>query len=235
MAYRVISIICARGGSKGLLRKNTKLLNNEPLITRVINHAKAANCIDTILVTTDDEEIANIARSSGAEVPFIRPQELSGDLATTEKTLQHALLTYEEMKKVKYDICVFLTPTDIFRNLNWIKDSIELLKNDNTLESVFVGNKTHKNYWELNENNEWVRLKPWMKEYSSRQVRRFIVREDTGLACASRAHLWRQGKRIGDKVEILVNDDSFTNIDIHTLEDLLLAQAALDIRNPIKK
>ena len=107
-----------------------------------------------------------------------------------------------------------------------------MLKNDKTLESVFVGNKTHKNYWELNDNNEWVRLKPWMKEYSSRQVRRFIVREDTGLACASRAHLWREGKRIGDKVKILVNDDSFTNIDIHTNEDLLLAQAALDIRNP---
>ena len=69
-----------------------------------------------------------------------------------------------------------------------------------------------------------------MSEYSSRQVRRAIVREDTGLACASRASLWREGKRIGDNVEILINDDDFTGIDIHHQEDLDLAEAALQIR-----
>ena len=69
-----------------------------------------------------------------------------------------------------------------------------------------------------------------MASYSSRQIRRSIVREDTGLACASRAWLWREGRRIGDKVEIIENDDDFTGIDIHTKEDLALAQAAIDIR-----
>ena len=69
-----------------------------------------------------------------------------------------------------------------------------------------------------------------MAEYSSRQVRRFVVREDTGLACASRAYLWREGRRIGDKVEILLNDDDFTAIDIHSQDDLELAEAALKIR-----
>ena len=70
-----------------------------------------------------------------------------------------------------------------------------------------------------------------MKDYSSRQIRRAIVREDTGLTCVSRAHLWRQGKRIGDCVEIIVNNDDFTSIDIHHEEDLLLAEAAIKIRS----
>jgi hypothetical protein len=69
-----------------------------------------------------------------------------------------------------------------------------------------------------------------MKAYSSRQVRRRVVREDTGLACASRADLWRDGRRIGNRVHIIVNDDDFSSIDIHKREDLLLAQAALGIR-----
>ena len=70
-----------------------------------------------------------------------------------------------------------------------------------------------------------------MAEYSSRQIKKPIVREDTGLACASRTYLWREGKRIGDNVEIITNDDDFTGIDIHTEEDLKLADYAMQIRN----
>ena len=80
------------------------------------------------------------------------------------------------------------------------------------------------------KNGKWTRLKKWMRVYSSRQIRKTIVEEDTGLACASRAELWRKGKRIGDKVKIYTNEDSFSHIDIHTLEDLKLAEAAKKIR-----
>ena len=72
-----------------------------------------------------------------------------------------------------------------------------------------------------------------MASYSSRQIRRSIVREDTGLVCASRAWLWREGRRVGDKVQIIVNDDDFTGIDIHAQEDLDLAEAAIKIRNKV--
>ena len=69
-----------------------------------------------------------------------------------------------------------------------------------------------------------------MKVYSSRQVKKPIFREDTGLACASRAYLWRKGRRIGDNVKILINDESFTSLDIHTKQDYKLAQAAFKIK-----
>ena len=225
-----IAIICARGGSKGFKRKNLRMLDGVPLIGRVIEHAKMANCLDTILVTTDDEAIAKTAKEFGAEVPFLRPSEISGDLSTTEETLQHALLEYEKLTEKYFDIAVFLTATDIFRNPAWIDESISRLVSRPELESVFVGAKTHKNFWEKDNNGDWIRLRDWMSEYASRQVRRTIVREDTGLACASRAWLWREGKRIGDKVDIITTDDDFTSIDIHHLEDLQLAEAALNIR-----
>ena len=225
----VIGIICARAGSKGLPSKNLKMLDGEPLIARPIRHAIESGVIDHIVVSTDSADIANAAKAAGAIVPFLRPAELSDDLATTESTIRHALLTYEELTGLHFDIGVHLTATDVFREPSWIAEAVNLLASNSDLESVFSGHRTHKNFWE-EENGHWTRLRPWMSTYSSRQIRKSVIREDTGLACASRTKLWRDGKRIGDKVQIIMNDDSFTGIDIHTAEDLALAQAALNIR-----
>ncbi len=229
-ASEVICIICARGGSKGLLRKNLRLLDGEPLIARPIRHAREAGVIGTILVTTDDAEIAHAALAAGAEVPFLRPPELAEDLTTTEDTLKHALLTYEAMNHKQFGIAVFLTATDIFRDPAWVRQAVEMLWANPELESVFSGHKTHKNFWEQQPDGSWLRLREWMAVYSSRQIRRPVVREDTGLACASRAWLWREGRRIGDRVGVVVNSDDFTGIDIEREGDLKLAQAALEIR-----
>ena len=226
----VICIICARGGSKGLPRKNVRLLNGEPLIARPVRHALASGVIGTVLVTTDDKEIAEAALAAGAVVPFLRPPELAQDLTTTEDTLKHAILAYEEMVGLQFAIGVFLTATDVFRDPSCIRQAVLALRKNPELESVFSGYQTHKNFWEQQDDGSWIRLRPWMAKYASRQVRRAVVREDTGIACASRAWLWRQGRRIGDKVDIVVNDDSFSGIDIHQEEDLVLAQVALDIR-----
>jgi CMP-N-acetylneuraminic acid synthetase len=141
----VICIICARGGSKGLPRKNTLPLDGVPLIARPIIQAKNSGAIGTVLVTTDDAEIADIAMKYGAEVPFLRPKELADDLATTEETLKHALLTYEGLIDRRFEICVFITGTDIFRDVAWIRECVDMLMADEDLESVFVGHKTHKN------------------------------------------------------------------------------------------
>jgi len=225
----VICIIPARGGSKGLPRKNTLLLDGEPLVARPIRQAIESGVIGTVLVTTDDNEIARISESAGAIVPFIRPPELSQDLTSTEDTLKHALLEYEREIKKKFEIAVFLTATDIFRKVQWIKDAVLMLKENPKLESVFSGHATHKNYWNQQDDGSWKRLKPWMATYTSRQIKKPIIREDTGIACASRAWLWREGRRIGDVVDVIVNDDDFTSIDIHQMRDLMLAEKALEI------
>lgn len=226
----VLCVIPARGGSKGLPGKNLMTLDGETLVSRAIRHARESGACDRIVVTTDSAEIREEARRSGAEVPFLREASLSGDLSTTEATLRDALIRSEEHFGVTFEICVFIAATDIFRNPLWIYECVEALRRDQNLESAFVGLSTHKNYWEQNADGSWVRLRDWMSVYSSRQVRRRIVREDTGLASATRAALWREGRRIGDRVMVIAHDDDFTSIDIHKREDLELAQAALSIR-----
>lgn len=226
----VVCIICARGGSKGLINKNLRLLEGDALVARAVKHAFESNSVGTVIVSTDSIYIAEIAKKAGAEIPFLRPSEIADDLATTEVTLKYTLNEYERLSGKKFSIGVFLTPTDIFRDPSWITQAIIKLRSNPDLESVFVGHPTHKNYWEQLETGKWVRLRDWMSIYSSRQVRKYIVREDTGLACASRAELWRQGRRIGDDVDIIINEDPFSSIDIHSIEDLKLAEAALKIR-----
>jgi len=226
----VLCVIPARGGSKGLPGKNLMRLDGETLVARAVRHARESGVCDKVVVTTDSKDIADEARRAGAEVPFLRDESLAGDLATTEATLQDALVRAEQALGCVFDICVFIAPTDIFRQPQWIAECVATLRNDASLESAFVGLSTHKNYWEQSDDGSWVRLRDWMKVYSSRQIRRRIVREDTGLASASRADLWRAGRRIGDRVQVIAHDDDFTSIDIHKREDLELAQAALGIR-----
>ena len=229
MKNKTICIILARGGSKGLKKKNLRKINGKPLIYYPINDAIKAGVIDHIVVSTDDHKIAKVAKSYGAIIPFMRPKKLAGDLSTTEEGLKYTLLRYEKLINKKFEYCVFLGATDIFRDINWIKKGLYILKNEKNIESVFSGHITHKNFWEK-KNNQWTRLKPWMRKYSSRQVRQKIIREDTALTCISRSYLWRNGKRIGDKVKIIENDDVLTSLEIHNKKDLLIVDTLFKMR-----
>ena len=225
---KTICIIPARGGSKGLPRKNVLSLAGKPLIHWPIKAALSSKLIDEVFVTTDDEEIAEKAISSGAKVPFLRPDELAKSLTTTEETLQYALLAYEELIKSKFDLCVFLTATSIFRSVDWIDEAVKSLIDDPKIESAFTVTKTTKNFWYENDIGNKERIFEWMKIYSSRQIRKPIYIEDTGHACASRANLWRNGKRIGDNVHLISNDNTESFIDIHTEFDLYLAEKTIE-------
>ncbi len=225
---KTICIIPARGGSKGLPGKNLRLFNGKPLIAWPIIAATNCKRIDAVIVTTDNEEIAKQAKLFGALVPSLRPSNLAQDNTTTEETLKDALHKFEKLTKQHFDICVFLTCTDIFRDTDWLSDAIERLENDNSLESVFAAHPTHKNFWQRNEAGKLKRVSDKMRVYSNRQDKEPIYREDTGLACASRSYLWRRGMRIGDNVEIIINNNFETSIDIHNEFDLFLAEKALE-------
>ena len=202
-------------------------MGGQPLISWPIKAAIVSGVIDNIFVSTDSRKIADCAMNAGAQVPFLRDAAYAKDLSTTEESLQHALSQYERHLGFEFDICVFLTATDVFRSPSWISEAVTCLKQDETLESAFSVHKTTKNYWTRNKFGNWSRLLPWMRDYSNRQVRSSIYREDTGLACASRSWLWRLGRRIGDNNHMIINDDFETCIDIHTELDLYLAEAAI--------
>ncbi|MDC1453152.1 acylneuraminate cytidylyltransferase family protein [Porticoccaceae bacterium] len=86
-----IAVIPARGGSKGVPKKNLKLLKGKPLIVWTIESAISAKCLDRVIVSTDCKEIAAVAKKAGADVPFLRPSNLSGDTATTESAVLHCI------------------------------------------------------------------------------------------------------------------------------------------------
>jgi len=105
-----IAIIPARGGSKRIPRKNIKNFHGKPIIAYSIEAAFKANCFDKIIVSTDDQEIADIALAYGAEVPFLRPANISDDHATTMDVIQHAITWCEDHHlNVDYICCIYAT------------------------------------------------------------------------------------------------------------------------------
>ena len=224
---RTIALIPARGGSKGLPGKNVRLIGGKPLIAHSVEHAIRSGVCDRVLVTTDSLEIKAAAEAAGAWCPFLRETGLAEDLTPTEPVLTDALAKAEALDGA-FDIVVFLQPTDIFRKPEWITRAVNTMKADDSLESVFVADKTHKNFWYRNDAGEWQRVFDWMAVYGPRQTRTPLFREDTGLASAIRSSLIRQGRRTGDKVEIIEIDDTASGIDIHNAFDFHLAQTALN-------
>ncbi|WP_143315073.1 acylneuraminate cytidylyltransferase family protein [Clostridium sp. HBUAS56017] len=126
MKSKILAIIPARSGSKGLRNKNIKLLNGKPLMAYTIEAAKKSNIFDKIVVSTDSEEYADIAKSYGASIPFIRPQFLSGDEVSTEDVIVNLLSYYESIGE-KFQYFMLLQPTSPLRSSKDILKSLELL------------------------------------------------------------------------------------------------------------
>lgn len=221
----VVAVIPARGGSKGLPGKNIRMLAGKPLIAYSIEAAKGSSYVSRVLVSTDDPEIAEVARRWGAEVPFLRPAELAEDLSPTEPVLTHAVQWLEANEGYRVDIVLFLQPTEIFRKRSMVDEVIRRLLEDQSLESAFVAYPTHKNFWRK-VGQGYARLAPDLG-YGPRQRRERLYREDTGLACATRAWLVKQGKRIGEKIAIVPNEEEASFIDLHTEFDFWLAEKIL--------
>lgn len=130
-----VAVIPARGGSKRIPGKNIKNFAGKPIISYSIEAAKASGIFDRIIVSTDSEDIADVARSAGAEVPFARPSELSDDHTPTAPVLEHALKWLKsEGCRVKYLCCIYPT-TPFVRSKDLIR-GYELLV-ENNVSSVF--------------------------------------------------------------------------------------------------
>lgn len=147
-----IASICARGGSTGLPRKNIKLLHGPPLIVHTIEQALACPEIERVFVSTDDEEIAEIARNAGAEVPFLRPAELASSTAAKLPVIRHLVEAVEHMG-VPVTRIVDLDPTSPLRLVSDIRRCIEML--DDETDVVITAYPAEKNpYFNM------VELKP---------------------------------------------------------------------------
>jgi len=134
-----LAIIPARGGSKGLPGKNIKNLCGKPLIAWTIEKALKSKYLDEVMVTTDDKEIADIAKKYGANVPFLRPSELATDTATTFSVIEHTINFYKEKLKKEFDYVVLLEPTSPLREDNDIDNMIRQMLDNNKEGIVSIG------------------------------------------------------------------------------------------------
>ena len=142
---KTISIIPARGGSKGIPRKNVRQLSGKPLILHTLLHAKQTPSLDRIIVTTDDPEIAAISKQVGVEV-IRRPKEISGDTATSESALQHVLDHLQASEGYEPDLVVFLQATSPLRRPQDIQNAIDTLQREQA-DSLFSARCVHGFVW----------------------------------------------------------------------------------------
>lgn len=132
----VFALVPARGGSKGIPRKNIKVLAGEPLIAHTIREAQKSKYITRLIVSTEDEEIARVAREHGAEVPFLRPAELALDDVTDLPVFLHCLGWLADHQGYSPDVIVHLRPTAPLRTVIHIDQGIELFLESPEADSV---------------------------------------------------------------------------------------------------
>ncbi|TSC74443.1 MAG: CMP-N-acetylneuraminic acid synthetase, partial [Parcubacteria group bacterium Gr01-1014_48] len=136
--YSILGVITARGGSKGIPGKNIKEIGGKPLIAYSIEVGNKSALITDLIISTDDEEIADIAKQWNGHVPFMRPPELAGDRVPHLPVMQHALREMEQRKGCRYDYCVILQPTSPFRIPEDIDETLRKLISSGAESAVTV-------------------------------------------------------------------------------------------------
>ena len=149
----LVGLIPARGGSKGIPRKNIRNFCGKPLIYWTIKAAIKANCFDRLIVSTDDLEIAKIAKMAGAEVPFIRPEHLANDEASGYSVVKNLLENIPEAEKI-----ITLQPTSPLRRVEDIKGIIKFFKSSNTesVVSLTLANKHPSWMFNISSTNKMI-------------------------------------------------------------------------------
>ncbi|MBZ4666101.1 MAG: hypothetical protein JG770_1354 [Mahella sp.] len=143
----ILGLIPARGESKGIPHKNLKLLCGKPLIAYTIEQARKSECLTRLVVSTDDEHIADIAEQYGAQVPFIRPKELALDNTLSIDVVLHAIEWLNENEGYSPDIIMLLQPTSPFRSARDIDNAVAVYAERRPLSLVSICIADDNPYW----------------------------------------------------------------------------------------
>ncbi len=231
---RILALVAARGGSKRIPEKNIRLLGGLPLISWSIEAVKGLPQICDILVSTDDAAIADIARKAGALVPWLRPADLATDAASLEDVCLHALDWYED-KNGKVDGLLLLQPTSPFRSRTTVQRGITLFqKHERRLVLGVTPAKCHP-MWCLTIEGETVR--PFMNEEGlhlrSQDLSPVYVMNGAFYLIAPN-ELRQLRCFYSDDLVPLVIDDPEESMDIDTEWDWMVAESAIQRREPAR-
>jgi CMP-N-acetylneuraminic acid synthetase len=232
---RVLALVPARGGSKGIPRKNLQLLAGKPLVAWAVETGLAATLVDRVLCSTDDPEIADAARKAGAEVPFLRPSELARDASEDWPVFVHALTWLSEHDDWAPDLIVNLRPTSPLRTSQHVDDAIRLIERTaaDSVKAVCLARQHPHKMWLRTPDGDGC-IEPFLKTPFRLERGPDVPRaqlEDVywqnGVVDVTRRQvILEQRLMIGPRVAGLVVDPS-ESVDIDTPLDLALAELLL--------
>lgn len=225
----IISLIPARGGSKGIPRKNIKLLNGKPLINYSIEFSLACPLISRTIVSTDDEEIAEIAKKAGAEVPFLRPEEFAQDDSQDYVVFKHAIEWLQREENFLPELIVQLRPTSPLRPRGLIESAVKLIRdNDDAdcLRTIIEAPVTPYKMWSYEDQF----IKPFVKiegKESYNMNWRLLPKvywHDGVLDIVKSKTVLEKKSVSGDNILPMLMEDSRYSIDIDRPSDFLFAE-----------
>ncbi len=217
---RILAIIPARGGSKGIPLKNIRMMNGRPLISYAIANAKKSKYITDIFVTTDSKEIADVAHYYGADI-IERSEELSADLVTLDPVVYHAKIQAEKKCRCTFDYVVTMQPTSPLLTVSTLDHAIEYTVDRGYDTVISVVNRPHLS-WGRRENGEVYSL------YEERKNRQELPPQylETGAFVIARGPCVRQNTRIGEKISVFEVDEK-ESIDIDGPNDWILSESLM--------
>lgn len=236
---KIVGIIPARGGSKSVPKKNLKKLGNKPLIAWAIETALKSK-LDRVIVTTDNLEIAKIAKKYGAEVPFLRPENLATDTMGIEPVLKHTVDWLKEKENYNTDAIALLLPTSPLRSKDHLNEAIKIFTNKkaDSVISVHEASANHNPHWMLKKNKNNIVLftnEPLTKIKTRRQeLPKCYIRNDIVYILKPKNLSEKKPNLYGKKVELYVMDE-FYDADINTETDWFICQQKFKILRKKKK
>ena len=218
---KILVVIPARGGSKGIPRKNIRLLDNKPLISYSIGIAKSSEYVDDVVVTTDDSEIALLSEKFGASV-IRRSEELSTDETPLDPVVYDAMVQKEKLAFDEYDLVITLQPTSPLIKTSTLDQVIEKFE-DFAIDSVITVVDDRRLSWGYDENNE-----RFFPNYIERKNRQDLPKDfkETGAILATRRKFVNEFSRLGTNIDI-VEVSQEESVDVTNYEDWWIAEKYL--------
>lgn len=222
---RILGLIPARGGSKGIPKKNIKLLGEKPLLAYTIDSAKSSKFLTQIVVSTDNDEIATTAEKLGYKPPFIRPAELAQDSSTSLEVVQHALAFYES-QNIFFDAVCLLQPTTPFRDNGFIDAAINkfISAESDSLVSVLPIPHEYNPHWVFEKDeNGLLKIATGEENIISRRQDLPQAFHRDGAIYLIKTTALKNGSLYGKSIAYIESNPKFY-VNIDTMKDWSLAE-----------